>query len=97
VVTESGAVSANGTGTLVGDLDPTGDACSTGATVRLGGKNIGDLLSEKGVTWGSFMGGFDLTITNADSSTGCNRQSPASAANGGPTKDYIGVVSENGK
>jgi phospholipase C len=35
------------------------------------------------------MGGFDLTITNADSSTGCNRQSPASAANGGPTKDYI--------
>ena len=30
----------------------------------MGGKNIGDLLNAKGVTWGAFMGGFDLTITN---------------------------------
>jgi len=35
------------------------------------------------------MGGFDLSITNSDGTTGCNRQSPATAANGGPTKDYI--------
>jgi phospholipase C len=80
---------SNGAGTLVGDLDPTGDVCSGGVTVELGGKNIGDLLNAQNVTWGSFMGGFDLTITNPDGSTGCNRQSPASAANGGPTKDYI--------
>jgi phospholipase C len=78
-----------GPGTLVGDLDPTGDVCSAGTTVQLGGKNIGDLLNANGVTWGSFMGGFDLTATNPDGSTGCNRQSPASASNGGPTKDYI--------
>jgi phospholipase C len=84
VVATSGSV-----GTLVGDLDPTGDVCSKGTTVQLGGKNIGDLLSAKGITWGSFMGGFDLGLTNADSSTGCNRQSPATAANNGPTKDYI--------
>ena len=89
VVTAGGAVSANGTGTLVGDLDPTGDVCSQGATVLLGGKNIGDLLSAQRVTWGSFMGGFDLTVKNADSSTGCSRASPATAANGGPTHDYI--------
>ena len=89
VVTASGPVAANGTGTLVGDLDPTGDLCSKGATVQLGGRNIGDLLSARGVTWGSFMGGFDLTLRNADSSTGCDRQSPATAANGGPTRDYI--------
>ena len=89
VVTGSGPASANGTGTLVGDLDPTGDLCSKGATVQLGGKNVGDLLSDKGVTWGSFMGGFDLTAANADASTGCDRQSPATAANGGPTRDYI--------
>jgi len=79
----------NGVGTLVGDLDPMGDACSTGVTVQLGGKNIGDLLNERGVTWGAFMGGFDLSVTNPDGSTGCNRQSPATPANGGPTKDYI--------
>jgi phospholipase C len=35
------------------------------------------------------MGGFDLTIKNSDGSAGCSRQSPATPANGGPTKDYI--------
>jgi phospholipase C len=79
----------SGPGTLVGDLDPTGDVCSSGTTVQLGGNNIGDLLNAKGVTWGAFIGGFDLTIKNSDGSTGCNRQSPATPANGGPTKDYI--------
>ena len=82
-----------GPGTLVGDLDPTGDTCSAGTTVRLGNpteaNNIGDLLNAKGVTWGAFMGGFDLTVTNPNGTTGCNRSSPATAANGGPTKDYI--------
>jgi phospholipase C len=78
-----------GPGTLVSDLDPTGDVCSSGTTVQLGGLNIGDLLNAKGVTWGGFMGGFDLTITNPDGTTGCSRQSPATPANGGPTKDYI--------
>jgi phospholipase C len=78
-----------GPGALVGDLDPVGDTCSAGTTVRLGGPNIGDLLSAKAVTWGAFMGGFDLTATNPNGTSGCNRSSPASASNGGPTKDYI--------
>ena len=78
-----------GPGTLVGDLDPTGDVCSGTPTVSIGGENIGDLLNARGVTWGAFMGGFDLTVRNSDGSTGCNRQSPATPANGGPTKDYI--------
>jgi phospholipase C len=79
----------SGPGALVGDLDPTDDVCSSGTTVRLGGPNIGDLLSAKGVTWGAFMGGFDLTVKNANGTTGCNRSSPATPANGGPTNDYI--------
>ncbi len=79
-----------GNGTLLGDLQPTGDKCSTAAiTLKMGGKNIGDLLNAKGISWGAFMGGFDLTTVNADGSTGCLRQSPATAANAGPTKDYI--------
>jgi phospholipase C len=78
-----------GPGTIVGDLDPTGDVCSSGTTVQLGGQNIGDLLNKAGVTWGGFMGGFDLTATNPNGTTGCSRSSPASAANGGPTNDYI--------
>jgi phospholipase C len=82
---------SGGIGTLVGDLDPTGDVCSGSPTVQMGGQNIGDLLNAKGISWGSFMGGFDLTITNPSpgSGTGCKRMSPATPANGGPTADYI--------
>ena len=78
-----------GPGTLVGDLDPVGDVCSGTPMVSLGEKNIGDLLNAQSVTWGAFMGGFDLTITNPNGTTGCNRSSPATPANGGPTNDYI--------
>src|SRR5487761_2085323 len=35
------------------------------------------------------MGGFDLTVVNGNSTAGCSRSSPATAANGGPTRDYI--------
>src|SRR5262252_1507065 len=78
-----------GPGTLVGDLDPAGDVCSSGTTVQLGGLNVGNLLNAKGISWGAFMGGFDLTITNPNGTTGCKRSSPATAANAGPTADYI--------
>ncbi len=37
------------------------------------GHNIGDLLDDAGVTWGWFQGGFDLTVTNANGTTGCAR------------------------
>ncbi|HEY6300239.1 MAG TPA: alkaline phosphatase family protein [Candidatus Binatus sp.] len=69
-------------GTLVSDLDPTGDPCSNQTTnVAIGGQNIGNLLSAQGLSWGSFMGGFDLTITNPNGTTGCHRSSPATPAN----------------
>jgi phospholipase C len=86
----------SGPGALVGDLQPKGDVCSTNTvTVQLGGKNIGDLLNAKSVTWGAFMGGFDLTITNPNGTKGCNRSSVGSPSNvttsnpTGETKDYI--------
>jgi phospholipase C len=45
--------------TLVDDTDPYWDTCSRqGQTVALQGRTIGDLLSEAGVTWGWFQGGF---------------------------------------
>jgi phospholipase C len=79
-----------GPGTLVGDLDPTGDPCSKGITVSFGGKNIGDLLTEHKISWGAFMGGFDLSVKNAGGSTGCKRSSPSTAANEAkPFIDYI--------
>jgi phospholipase C len=88
---------ANGVGTVVSDPDPTGDVCSAaGRTqVQMGGKNIGDLLNANHVSWGAFMGGFDLTITNSNGTTGCNRSTPGSTSNKtatnptGATADYI--------
>jgi phospholipase C len=68
-------------GTLVGDLDPTGDVCSSATNVQIGGQNIGNLLNAQGLSWGSFMGGFDLTITNPNGTTGCSRSSVATPAN----------------
>jgi phospholipase C len=79
----------NGNWTLVGDADPIGDVCSapTRNQVQFSGKNIGDLLSASGITWGAFMGGFDLTKRNANGTTGCNRSTGSSLVPS--TTDYI--------
>lgn len=45
-------------GTLIGDPDPTFDKCSLSPTVEMTGRNVGDLLNEKCITWGWFQGGF---------------------------------------
>lgn len=65
----------DGTFTMIGDPDPLGDVCSitSGALGRLDGNNIGKMLSKKDVTWGWFEGGFDLTKTNPNGTTGCLR------------------------
>jgi len=64
--------------TLVGDAEPLGDVCSNTSSdnVQMAGKNIGDLLNAKGITWGWFNGGFDLNVTNPNGSTGCHRSTP---------------------
>jgi phospholipase C len=78
----------NGTLTVIGDPDPIGDVCSnkTRNQVTMGGKNIGDLLSAASVTWGSFMGGFNLSTVNPNGTSGCTRSSTGLS---GTTKDYI--------
>jgi phospholipase C len=74
--------------TMIGDADPLNDTCSssTRAQGQLGGKNIGDLLTAAGVSWGSFMGGFNLNKKNHNGTTGCLRSSTNLA---GTTGDYI--------
>jgi len=55
-------------GSLIGDAQPAFDKCSTRETVMMTGKNIGDLLSAKGITWGFFQGGFaDCTARHTGS------------------------------
>jgi phospholipase C len=97
----NGAINnVNGTGSLIGDgnggytvisdADPNGDVCSTstGEKFDMAGKNIGDLLNSAGVSWGFFQGGFDLTITNPNGTSGCKR-STTSAVTMITKADYI--------
>jgi phospholipase C len=79
---------SDGSLTMIGDADPIGDICSSSTRVQgqMGGKNIGDLLTAAGVTWGGFMGGFDLTVVNSNSTTGCARSTKNLA---GTIGDYI--------
>ncbi len=87
------AIVADGQGgyTDINDGDPTGDVCSsTSANFSMSGPNIGNLLSKAGVTWGMFSGGFNLSTTNANGTTGCGRNTASVNIPGGPLKaDYI--------
>ncbi len=81
----------NGGLTDINDADPTGDVCSsTSSNFGLSGKNIGNLLTSANITWGFFEGGFDLSATNANGTTGCARSTGAVNIPGNPLKaDYI--------
>ena len=78
----------NGGLTVTGDPDPMGDVCANPKRnqVSMSGPNIGNLLTAAGVTWGGFMGGFNLNTVNPNATTGCSRTSTGLA---GTTKDYI--------
>ncbi|HUX33988.1 MAG TPA: alkaline phosphatase family protein, partial [Gemmatimonadaceae bacterium] len=68
--------------TMINDVDPAGDICSDSAdVVTMTGRNIGNLLTDANVTWGWFEGGFDLTATNANGSTGCYRNTHSDVVN----------------
>jgi phospholipase C len=73
-VNDPGGVSplnSAGIGTVYGDPDPAYDDCSgashtsTSPLAVATGKNIGDLLNTRNVSWGWFQGGFKPTSTNA--------------------------------
>jgi len=83
-VPNQAGVTGTGTGTVINDPDPAFDKCSNPkkATAALTGKNVGDLLTDKGVSWGWFQGGFgDCTAT---SEVGQYSQQHG----GGTTQDY---------
>jgi phospholipase C len=83
---------AAGVGTVVRDTDPAYDDCSdnnhttTGDLLAMKGKNIGDLLNSKGVTWGWFQGGFRPTTAYAG---------PGSHAVCGATHTNVGGATDN--
>jgi phospholipase C len=87
----SASTIADGAGglTLVNDTDPAGDVCSSKTSqVQMTSKNIGDLLNSANISWGSFVGGFNLQTINNNGSTGCAR-STVSQVVGGAVGDYV--------
>ncbi|MDE2051295.1 MAG: alkaline phosphatase family protein [Gammaproteobacteria bacterium] len=75
--------------TMINDVDPGYDLCSSPSNqVMMTGKNIGDLLNAKGISWGGFMGGFDLGVADANGTTGCGRSTFSSVVNE-TVSDYI--------
>ncbi|GLY34481.1 phospholipase C [Amycolatopsis sp. NBRC 101858] len=60
---------ANGIGTMINDPDPAWDDCSDknhtskDNLATMHGRNVGDLLNQRHVTWGWFQGGFRPTGT----------------------------------
>ena len=89
--TKSSYYVADGQGgyTMINDVDPGYDVCSSATNqAMMLGKNIGDLLNAKSISWGGFMGGFDLTVTNSNGTTGCGRSTFSTVVNSTVT-DYI--------
>jgi phospholipase C len=75
--------------TMISDVDPAYDVCSDPQDhVLMSGKNIGDLLNDAGVSWGGFMGGFDLQAKNANGTAGCKRSTHSQVV-GAEVVDYI--------
>lgn len=75
--------------TMINDVDPGYDVCSKPTDVAMmTGRNIGELLNDAGITWGGFMGGFNLDTKNANGTTGCKR-STESRVVGTHVVDYI--------
>jgi phospholipase C len=75
--------------TMINDVDPDADVCSSKTDrAMMDGENIGDLLNAAGITWGSFMGGFDLGAHNPNGTTGCARSTQSEVV-GKAVPDYI--------
>jgi len=75
-----GVVSPNAEniGTVINDPDPTYDDCSNPKYPHVSmkyGKNVGDLLSDRGVSWGWFEGGFRPSARTADGKAICGSKS----------------------
>ncbi len=75
-------------GAVIGDPRPDGDDCNPSSPnhITISGKNVGDLLNGKKITWGWFQGGFGRTSVNSSGVATC---AAASSNLAGTTGDYI--------
>jgi phospholipase C len=81
--------------TVVGDPDPWYEDCISYDHVSLTGKNIGDLLNAKGVSWGWFQGGFTpsssyIPGSNGSAATPAECNTTTNRLDGTPETAYAG-------
>jgi phospholipase C len=76
-------------GTMIGNPRPALEDCLTAGQnlVELTGRNVGDLLNNKGITWGWFQGGFHPTSRNADGTAVCDARH--TSVGGFTSTDYL--------
>ncbi len=77
--------------TVIGDAQPAYDDCTTRDSLGMSGRNVGDLLTAQGISWGFFQGGFKPTVAYDPNKPGTKAQCRAShtGSNGLPKDDYI--------
>jgi phospholipase C len=74
--------------TLIGDIDPANDVCSSKtATALSSAKNIGDLLNGAEIPWGNFVGGMNLQTIGNNGTSGCTRSTQSQVV-GSAIVDY---------
>jgi phospholipase C len=75
--------------TIIGDPQPSlaNDDCANPGGVAMSGRNVGDLLNKRNVSWGWFQGGFKPTSVDANGKATC-AGSHNNLANV-PTRDYV--------
>ena len=79
---------ASGIGTVIGDPDPAFDDCSNGSDHLVEtGKNVGDLLNAKNVSWAWFQGGFGAS-TPATATTPAVCATAHANVGGASIRDY---------
>lgn len=61
-------------GSVIANIDPTGDDCSTGTTIQMSSQTIGDLLNAKNITWGWFYGDWTPASVNSSGIAACIAQ-----------------------
>ncbi len=75
-------------GTVISDADGAYDECSsTRVQLAMSGRNIGDLLNARGITWGWFQGGFRPPARAPDGRAICGARTPN--IGGAAVADYI--------
>ncbi len=63
-------------GSVIANIDPTGDDCSTGTTIQMAGPSVGDLLTSKKITWGWFYGDWTPASVTAGVATCISQEDP---------------------